>query len=251
MQLFLAVTLIAAMALTVEVMDRRNAERASRGAISARTRAEVAAMTAASTERRRIVRETHDIVGHSMNVMLLQAGAARRMLATDADKSRELLESIESTGRQAFRDLDIALGLADRSADLQPAQGLASAPDLIDAMRRSGMHVELKLAGEPFEVPTLVDWSAHRILQEAVTNIAKHAPHGHGVVSITYEPCNVFLRVVNDGVETNRGHAERQGRGLAGMRERVAVLGGDIGAGPTADGHFALVVRLPVSAARS
>jgi signal transduction histidine kinase len=208
-------------------------------------------MRAAANERRRIVGETHDIVGHAMNVMLLQAGAARRVLDRDPAKTYELLASIESTGRGAFRDLDAALGLVDESAELHPAQGLAGVPDLIDGMRRGGMQIELTITGEPVVLPTLVDWSAYRILREAVTNVAKHAPRGRAVVAIDYGKQDLSLAVTNDGLKPVRRDEQRTTRGLAGVRERVAVLGGDIDAGTVGDDRFALTVRLPVNGTRT
>jgi signal transduction histidine kinase len=250
MQLFLLVTLLAAMTLAVEVTERLRAENTSRRAMTARARAEVAAVKAASNERRRIVRETHDIVGHAMNVMLLQAGAARRVLARDPDKTRELLVSLEETGRDAFRDLDVALGLVDHKPALQPAQGLASVPELVDGMRRGGLQIELRVTGDAVELPTLVDWSAYRILQEAVTNVAKHAPGGRAVVTIDYRANDLSLSVTNDGWAPAASSEHRTGRGLAGVRERVAVLGGEIDAGPSGDDRFALQVRLPVNTTR-
>jgi signal transduction histidine kinase len=262
MQLFLAVTLLTALTLAVEVTERRRAEQASNLATSAQARAELVAAAAASNERRRIVRETHDIVGHALNVMLLQAGAARRSIDSDPDTARAFLTSIEETGRDAFRDLDVALGLADRSPELVPSRGLASVPELVESMRTAGLDVELSVRGLPREVPRLVDWSAYRIVQEALTNVAKHAPRGHASVAVAYQSDDIVLSVTNDGVEqlhTNstgghraarNGRNGRDGRGLVGLKERVAVLGGTIDAGSTSDHRFQVVARLPLRGTR-
>jgi signal transduction histidine kinase len=261
MQLFLAVTLLTSLTLAVEVTERRRAEMASSLATSAQARAEMVAIGAASNERRRIVRETHDIVGHALNVMLLQAGAARRAIDSDPQTARAFLTSIEETGRDAFRDLDVALGLADRSPELVPSRGLASVPELVDSMRSAGLDVELSLRGSPREVPRLVDWSAYRIVQEALTNVAKHAPRAHAYVLVAYQSDDIVVSIMNDGVGGSRAngnggaHArrarnDRDGRGLVGLKERVAVLGGTIDAGPTKDHRFEVVVRLPLRGTR-
>jgi signal transduction histidine kinase len=246
-QLFLAVTLLAALTLAVEVADRRRAESAVRKAEADRNRAERAAAAAAEGERRRIARETHDIVGHALNVVLLQAGAARRVIATDTELTRTFLESIETVGRDAFRDLDIALGLADRSPQLLPGRGLSSVPGLVDIMRQAGVAIDLDMDGcEQLEVSTLVDWSAYRIVQEALTNVAKHARGAHATVTVRLDGEEILLSIVDDGNGSPRPGAE--GRGLIGIRERAGVLGGHIDLGPTRGGGFAVRARLPRNA---
>lgn len=255
-QLFLATTFLAAMILCIEVAHRRQAEAVLRRAEADRIRAELAVATATGNERHRIARETHDIVGHTLNVMLLQAGAARRFLGSDTERSRDLLESLEATGRDAFRDLDMVLGLSDRSDDLQPERGLDAVPDLVGKMRDAGQSIELAIArpgngvGRP---PTLVDWSVYRILQEALTNAAKHAPGAPVRVEIRHEADAVFLHVVNDCTPADGArvvNGDRHGRGLLGMQERVTILGGQMDV-RRHDGEFALRVRLPIQAGRS
>lgn len=249
-QLYLAMTLLTALVLCVEVAQRRRAEWILRRADADRIRAELAVHVAAGNERHRIAREMHDIVGHAMNVMLLQAGAARRFISREPERSRELLESLEATGRSAFRDLDSALGIADRT-ELQPERGLSSVPELVETMRDAGLAVELVVDGHGNgELSTLVEWSAYRILQEALTNVAKHAPAARVWVRIRHEPDALFLSVVNDRVATSSRNGQRPGRGLVGMRERVAVLGGHIDVGPSDEG-FAVRVRLPVQGVRT
>jgi signal transduction histidine kinase len=245
-QLFIAVTLLAALMLAVEVADRKRAELVTRNAQAARDRSALEAEQAAEEERRRIVRETHDIVGHAMNVMLLNAGAARRLLSRDVDTSRRLLESVETVGRAAFRDLDMALGLLDQPGGLLTAPGLASVPSLIDVMAQAGMDVSFD--GDGYRerwVSTLVDRSAYRIIQEALTNVATHAPRARTRVTVRLEPDAVFLSIVNDGASGKSGTGHEGGRGLIGMRERVAVLGGQIEIGPDEDGGFGVRARLP------
>lgn len=250
-QLFLGVTLLASLAFAVEVAERRHAERAERRAEAERARAELAVVTAADMERRRIAQETHDIVGHALNVMLLQAGAARRVLDDDADQSRQLLASLEEVGRHAFNDLDVALGLADEPPDGVANLGLASVPALVDVMREAGMAIDLVVEGDGDRVvTTLVDWSGYRIVQEALTNAARHAPGSRCEVTIRYEAGAVFIAVVDDGNGPRAAMplaAAGSGRGIVGMRERVAVLGGDIDIGPDGGAGFGVRARLPVA----
>jgi signal transduction histidine kinase len=255
-QLFIGVTLLAALILAVEVDDRLRAERQLREAETRRVHAELATLDAATGEQRRIAREVHDIVGHALNVMLLQAGAARRSMNGDNPLVREHLEAIEEVGRHAFRDLDVALGIVDRSPDLEPGKGLAYVPELVDTMRRAGMAVELVVEGDRPTLTTIVDWSAYRIVQEALTNVVKHSPGATARVTIAYAPDRVRLSVENDGPLGNgNGHgdgvrADRHGRGLIGIRERASVLGGEITYGPAARGGFAVEASLPLAGDR-
>jgi signal transduction histidine kinase len=201
-------------------------------------------------ERRRIAQETHDIVGHALNVMLLQAGAARRVLDDDAQQTRELLESLEAVGRHAFDDLDVALGLADQAPQGVANLGLASVPVLVDMMRQAGMSIELDVEGNGHRsVSTLVDWSGYRIIQEALTNAAKYAPRAHTEIHVRHDADAVLISVVDDGAGGTpvKGPSGTMGRGLIGMRERVAVLGGDIQIGPDGGAGFAVRARLPVT----
>jgi len=249
-QLFLGVTLLASLIFAVEVAERRRAERSEHRAEGERARAELAVVTTAATERRRIAQETHDIVGHALNVMLLQAGAARRAIDNDTDESRRLLQSLEQVGRDAFDDLDVALGIADEPPDGIANPGLASVPGLVFVMRGAGMSVNLRIDGQTDRaVSTLVDWSAYRIIQEALTNASKHAPTSHTEVLVRYEWDAVSISVIDDGNGGSPGASAPPGpgRGLIGMRERVAVLGGDIQIGPDADGGFSVRARLPLA----
>jgi signal transduction histidine kinase len=249
-QSVLAVTLLVVLTLAVAVADRVRAERHVARAEAERNRAERQVVTAAEDERRRIARETHDIVGHALNVMLLQAGAARRLIDRDAAKTRSLLESIETEGREAFRDLDIALGLDGRGHDKDPIRGLAGLPDLVARMQHAGMQVTFEITGEPTNVSTLLDWSAYRIVQEALTNVAKHAAGARAKITLAYAPDVVTITVTDDGGAT-AGSTSRGGHGLVGMRERVAVLGGEITLGPQPTGGFSVRACLPIRGSKS
>jgi signal transduction histidine kinase len=244
-QLFIAVTVLSALVLAVEVTERTNAERVSRRAETQRAKAELAAMQAAATERQRIARETHDIVGHALNVIILSGAAARRVMHRDDEKAKELLATIESVGRDAFRDLDVALGLTDQSPDFTPLKGLADLDELVGRLVQAGMAVDYVVEGSPRPLPRLVDGSAYRIIQESLTNVAKHSADAHTRVHVRYAPTTLVLEVIDDGA----GAAIRNGRsrrGLIGMRERVAVLGGHIKAGPAEEGGFSVVAELPI-----
>jgi signal transduction histidine kinase len=254
LQLFLGVALLSALVLAIEVAERLRAQRAFRREQGVRLLARVDALDAAAEERRRIAREVHDIVGHALNAVVLQAGGARRVLDKDPPLARELIESVESTGRHAFRDLDATLGLVDNSPDLAPGRSIADLPDLVGALRRAGLDVSLTIRGDPRPLPRLVEWSAFRIVQEALTNVVKHTDDAHARVEVGYEPETLALVVANDswsadGVANDGRNGEGEptgGRGVVGMRERASVLGGQIEIGPDERGGFAVRARIPV-----
>lgn len=244
LQLFLAVALLAALLLAVEVGERVRAQRALRAMEQARLAHRIDRLAEAAAERRRISREVHDIVGHALNAVILQAGGARRMLDLDADRSRTLIESIERTGRDAFRDLDAALGLVESAPDLDPGRSIADLPDLVASLRSAGLTVDLAIDGHEQPVPRLVDRSAFRIAQEALTNVVKHAGDARAHVLVAYEPDVLHLVIADDGPGALR--RSNGGRGLIGMRERVSVLGGHIETGPGESGGFVVRASLPL-----
>ena len=243
-QLFIAVTLLAALAFAVEVAERARAERVLADAETRRVREELAGLDAAGNERRRIAREAHDIFGHALNIMILSAGAARRVLDADPPAAQELLVTAEEAGREAFRDLDAALGLVDQSPDLAPQRGLADLDELLDRLTRAGLDVECNIEGERRTLPRLVDWSAYRIIQEALTNVVKHSASARTRIDICFSPCSLHFSIADEGTAAVGGNG-RRGRGLVGMRERVAVLGGRIETGPTPGSGFRVSVELP------
>jgi len=247
-QLFLAVTLLAALAFAVEVAERTRAERVLADAEAARVREELAGLDAVANERRRISREAHDIFGHALNILILSAGAARRVIDSDPRAARELLATSEEVGRDAFRDLDTALGLVDRSPDLSPQSGLADLDELLGRLASAGLGVECNIEGQARLLPRLVAWSAYRIIQESLTNVVKHSPGAHTRIDICFGPSSLRLMIVDDGASRVNGDG-RNGRGLVGMRERVAVLGGHIETGPAPDRGFRVCVELPTERA--
>jgi signal transduction histidine kinase len=246
-QLFIGVTLLAALAFAVEVGERTRAERVLRNAEMQRVRDQLAGLDAAGGERRRIAREAHDIVGHALNIMILSTGAARRVLDSNPPAAQELLVTAEEVGREAFRDLDVALGLVDQTPDLAPQHGLADLDELLDRLTRAGLDIDFHVEGEPRALPRLVDWSAYRIIQEALTNVVKHSASARTRIDVCFAPYSLHLTIADEGAADAGpvGLNGRHGRGLVGMRERVAVLGGRIETGPAPGRGFRVNVELP------
>jgi signal transduction histidine kinase len=190
--------------------------------------------------------------------MILSGAAARRVFDTDPDQARELLRTVEDVGRDAFRDLDVALGLTDRSPDFDAPKGIDDLDELIGRLVQAGMQIEYTVEGEPRPLPRLVDGSAYRIIQESLTNVAQHAVDARTQVHVRFDANALFLEVLDKGghprvrMSTGNGNGKASGngngnggRGLVGMRERVAVLGGRIVAGPIPNG-FSVVAEIPL-----
>lgn len=208
------------------------------------------ARAAVAEERARIARELHDVVAHSVSVTVVQAQAAQRL--TDAERTdlRQVLESIETTGRQALVEMRRLLGVlrrTDADLSLAPQPGLDDLDELIAQVREAGLPVELRVEGEPEPLPPGVDLSAYRIVQEALTNTRKHAGPAHARVTVRYRNDEVELEVADDGAGTGKGGGS--GQGLIGMRERVAIYGGVFESGRQ-DGGYLVRARLPLDANR-
>jgi signal transduction histidine kinase len=205
---------------------------------------------AVAEERRRIARELHDVISHSVTVMTVQAGAARMLLAEEPERAREPIVSVEETGRQALADIRHLLGiLRPREGELalSPQPGLAHLDALLGQTRDAGLPVELTVEGERQAIPPGVDLAAYRIVQEALTNTRRHAGPGRAFVALRYRPEALELAVTNDGRVRARG--AEGGHGLVGMRERTALYGGDLEAGPRPEGGYEVRARLPLEAA--
>ncbi len=203
---------------------------------------------AVAGERRRIARELHDVIAHSVTLMTVQAGAARLLLAEDPKRAREPVLSVEDTGRHALVELRRLLGIlrADEGeASLAPHPGLSRIDDLLTQTRRAGLPVELAVGGEPRALPPGLDLTAYRIVQEALTNAHKHAGPARAHVSLRYGPEALELEVTNDG-PLAPSCGDGIGHGLVGMRERVAIYDGTFEAGPRTGGGYAVCARLPI-----
>jgi signal transduction histidine kinase len=206
-------------------------------------------------ERAHIARELHDLVGHSLNVMLVQAGAARRVLDRDPDRSRELLASLESTGRDAFEELDRVLGLLRVSTATPPANratpgdpavrpGLADLPRLVDRIGGTGIRIDVHVDASARDLPPSIDLSAYRIVQEALTNTVKHAGAEAADVAVRRRGHVLDIEVSDDGRGAADGYAP--GRGLLGINERVSMFGGSVEHGGGERGGFRLRATLPL-----
>ena len=208
---------------------------------------EVSAREAVVEERARIARELHDVVAHHVSTMVVQAGAERRALGGDAAQTAEVLGTIESVGRGALTEMRrmVAMLRSDPEGDLAPQPTLAQVDDLVTQLRSAGLAVALQVTGEPHELPAGIELSAYRIVQEALTNVLKHAAGASAFVEIGYEPHALDVVVRDDGSGAPRS-LETGGHGLVGVRERASMLGGRFEAGREPNGGFAVRVRLPV-----
>jgi signal transduction histidine kinase len=205
------------------------------------------ARDAVAAERGRIARELHDIVAHAISVIAVQANAASKLLDHDPVRAREPLETIRHTARAALSEMRRLVGLlrvTDDGAPLGPQPGLADLERLIDDTERSGLPVTLELEGDARPLPPTLALAAYRIVQEGLTNTRKHAGPAHAHVRILYEPDTLSVEVDDDGREAAAG--AEGGHGLVGIRERVALLGGELDCGPRAGGGFRIRARLPL-----
>jgi signal transduction histidine kinase len=211
---------------------------------------DVASLLAA--ERARIARELHDVVTHSVSVMVLQTGAARQIMRHDERRSRALLESVEASGRSALEELRRLLGLlSDQNVDtpLSPQPGVTDIPALIEHVSEAGVAVELSVEGQPRVISDGVALAAYRIVQEALTNVLKHARGASSRVVLRWSDGVLELEIVDHGPPQNGANRDASaGRGLAGMRERAAMYGGTLEADPGPDRGYLVRARLPLGA---
>jgi signal transduction histidine kinase len=226
------------------------AEAAQQRATQAEREREESARRAVFEERVRIARELHDVVAHHVSMMGVQAGAARLVIDRDRDKAKDALAAIEASSRQAVDELHRLLGFlrqAGETDDLAPSPGVSQLPGLVAGMRESDLAVEVDVEGEERPLPPTVDVSAYRIVQEALTNTLKHAGASRADVRLRYGPGELELEIVDDGRGAGDPSQSGSGLGLIGMRERAALHGGQLTAGPLDGGGFAVRVRLPTS----
>jgi signal transduction histidine kinase len=249
------VLLAAAWVLGQGVRQRRAhaAELEGRAARLEREREEKA-RRAAIQERLRIARELHDVVAHSLSVIGVQAGAARLVLDADPNPTRARLAvaSIEATANRAMAEMRRALGILrdteQAGAALAPLPGLGQLPALLDQVRAAGLPVDLTVEGTPQSLATSIDLSLYRIVQEALTNALKHARATRAEVVVRYGAHDVTVEVTDDGRGPLPPTGRSGGAGTIGMRERVALFGGELRVGPRPEGGYAVRACLPVSA---
>jgi signal transduction histidine kinase len=210
---------------------------------------EANAARAVLEERARIARELHDVIAHSVSVMVIQATAERRTLPEGQASTREAFEQIERAGRDVLAELRRLLGVMrapGRAEPLAPQPGLEALDVLLDESRKAGQVVELSVEGEPRALSAGIDLAAYRIVQEALTNARRHAPGAGAGVTLRWHPRELAIEVVDDGpgppAETNGA-----GHGLVGMRERAGLYGGSVQTGRAgASGGFLVRARLPL-----
>jgi signal transduction histidine kinase len=207
---------------------------------------------AVAEERLRIARELHDVVAHSLSVVALHAGTARMVADDNPLAARAALGTIESASRSALAEMRRLLGVlrgagGDQPGELAPAPGLGDLDALVAEVVRSGVTVRVRIEGERPDVPAGIDLSAYRIVQEALTNVIKHAGRARTTIAVRYTDDAVTVEVDDEGpsVDASSPTSSQPGHGLVGMRERVAIYGGDLEAGFRPTGGFHVAARLP------
>lgn len=218
------------------------AVRTNREAVT-RARAEQARRQA-DEERLRIAQEVHDVVGHGLAAISMQADIALHLMPKRPEQAEVALTAISRTSREALDELRVTLGAVRRGTERGPVPGLARLDALRDRLAGAGLAVDLRVTGEPRPLPAAVDLAAYRVVQEALTNVLRHARVAAARVTVDYRGEELVVEVTDRGV----GPAGGAGHGLAGMRERVTALGGALSTGPGPDGGFRVCARLPVAA---
>jgi signal transduction histidine kinase len=237
--LFTVVTVLVMALVRIVLGDRE------RRAVLAERERDVAAREAVVEERARIARELHDAIAHNVSMMVVQAGAERRVLDGTNGSTKEALATIEQIGRGALTEMRRLVGML-RSANgdpLTPQPGLGDLPTLVGQVRAAGLPVELQVDGERRSLPVGIELSAYRIVQEALTNALEHAGDARASVRVSYGADALELEIADDG--RGEGVPGGGGHGLVGMRERVALYGGRLDAGRQPGGGFAVRVLLP------
>lgn len=215
--------------------------------------AEEAARRRAGEERLRISGELHDIVGHSLGIIAVQAGVGRHLLASDPERATEALDNIARLSRSSLDKVRaVVASLRDDGAAYHPTPGLADLPDLVETARSTGLTVTLTLPENLDAVPRPAGAAAYRITREALTNVVRHAHATAVSVVVSHEDARVDVSIRDDGAgaSTMANGTERPGHGITGMRERTEALGGSLSAGPAPEGGFLVTGSLPVEPAR-
>jgi signal transduction histidine kinase len=239
---------LAGFALRQRAAQAEEAE--DRAARAERERA-VATRIAVSEERARIARELHDVVAHSVSVMVLQVGAVRHRLPQALSEDKDALKDVEKAGRGALAEMRHLLSAMQDGQDVElaPQPGLDNLDSLVEQVGRAGLAVRLEVEGEAVPLPRAVDLSAYRIVQEGLTNSLKHAKASHADVTVRYKAKDVELEVRDDGIGTSS--SDGLGHGLVGIHERVKIYGGEMSAGAGTEGGFVLTASLPLEGQRA
>jgi signal transduction histidine kinase len=215
--------------------------------------AEEAARRRSSEERLRISRELHDIVGHSLGTIAVQAGVGRHLLDTEPEKAAEALDNIARISRSSLDEVrGVVSALRDDEAPYHPAPSLADLPDLIENVRATGITVELALPDDLEAIPKQTGAAVYRITREALTNVVRHAHASAASVHVDHQDGRIDLAIHDDGTSavTRGGSESGKGHGIAGMRERAEALGGSLSAGPSPEGGFLVTASLPIGSDR-
>jgi signal transduction histidine kinase len=221
------------------------------------------AQSSITEERLQIARELHDVVAHSLSVIAIQSGVGGHVLDMQPEEARKALAAVEATSRSALEELRRVLGVLRRhdagEPTLLPSPGLADIDRLLEQCRAAGLAVTYRLRGRPMPVSPSLDLSVYRIVQEALTNVTKHAGTAQAAVDITFDDEAVVISVTDGGalhrnghvLPPNQGDAARAHHGIIGMRERTAMFGGSLIAAPRPEGGFQVLARLPFAATTS
>ncbi|WSW41023.1 histidine kinase [Streptomyces canus] len=211
---------------------------------------------AAERERARIARDLHDVITHNVSMMVIQTGAARTVMATDPDQAREALLAAEAGGRAAMAELRHAIGLLTMDADdgdaaattanLAPQPGLDQLESLVARVRQTGVPVTLHVIGVPHDVPSGIGLAAYRVVQEALTNTVKHATGASATVTLAHEAGRLRVEVTDTGGSPSASAATGNGRGLIGLRDRLAVYGGTMHTGRRLTGGYRVTATIPL-----
>jgi signal transduction histidine kinase len=212
---------------------------------------ERSARDAVSQERSRIARELHDVVAHSIGLMVVQAGAARMVIDQDPQRAGTALTVIEETGRKGLAEMRRLLGImeSENEAELLPQPGLDRLDELVDSIRGAGLPVEVLIRGIPRDLSPGADLTAYRVVQEALTNALKHAGQAQARVQLHYDHHVLEIEVADDGRGPPPNEVRPRGHGLIGMRERVALFGGSLETGQRPGGGFLVRARIPLAEA--
>jgi signal transduction histidine kinase len=216
--------------------------------------AEEAALRRSSEERLRIARELHDIIGHSLGTIAVQAGVGRHLMDTEPEKAAEALDNIARISRSSLDEMrGVVAALRNEEAPYHPAPSLADLPDLIENVRSTGVTVELMLPDDLEAIPRQTGAAVYRITREALTNVVRHAHASTASVHVDHQDGRIDLAIHDDGSPAVMwgGSESGKGHGIDGMRERAEALGGSLSAGPAPEGGFLVTASLPISSDRS